>query len=928
MLSRLLGFLIQTMAKSLRVNNLFLLFPISIFLFLTSSCSQEKKTWTSLAWHNTLAHYNGYFIAREKMKEYEADQLAGFKDNYNRVLDIYPFPPVGSAASANAVMEEVIKKASIPIQRHKNSKWMDECYQLVGQARFYKEDWENSTQTFKFINTKFKDVDAKHKAVIWLLITYTRMGDYSNAKSVIAYLKKETLSKSNLMEGALAFSYYYQKRKEYQKVADYLGMAVALMPRSKRKGRLSHALGQLQQKYNKDEPAFASYKQVLRCQPSFELEFFTKLNMAQVVAISNEKQLKKIRKNFKKMTTDLKYEEYLDKVYYEMGCFEIKQKNLPLGLEYLKTSVKKSKSGSQKAYSYLKLAELHYSPLRSYVWAKNYYDSCMLTLDTAEDNYKQIAKRQKVLAEFVKHYEVVQREDSLLKLASLDSNKIFAIIDKKIKEEQEKKEKEEKLAKKQAKDLASGGGNQDDFSGNAAFDNMKGGQAGASGPSAGGGGWYFGNLAAVSSGRIDFKKKWGNRKLEDNWRRSTKETELSDDPDAQTDSTKVKKSDSDVSSNDSKDGGKKEEKAEVKLSQAQLRQPYLIEIPFSDEKKKASHEALQVALFEMGKIYDQKLEEPDLAIEALERDVKDYPKFEKVPEALYNLCLIYRKLGRQADFDRCKDNLIKNNPESVFAKLIVNPNYLQENKQRNEIIAGLYRSVYEQYKANQFIEASNGISSIRTQYPKSDFEDKLAILNALITARTVDLNAYRTALKKFMTDFPKSNLLEFAQNCLKNAEKGMGGEVSLPVDSSAASKPAKPAFNEDLNKKQYFLAIIPTLNIPEAELLAAFSDFNLKFYPSDGLNVTSLPLNDGKHVMIKIQELPSKIQGMYYLKKVEESGPFKKDFKKLKPVFVLATQENLQLLYSTKAVNDYLIFYTKNYNLNKELDDDIPTFGK
>jgi endonuclease IV len=45
-----------------------------------------------------------------------------------------------------------------------------------------------------------------------------------------------------------------------------------------------------------------------------------------------------------------------------------------------------------------------------------------------------------------------------------------------------------------------------------------------------------------------------------------------------------------------------------------------------------------------------------------------------------------------------------------------------------------------------------------------------------------------------------------------------------------------------------------------------------------------------------------------------------KEFKKLKPVFVLATQENLQLLYSTKAVNDYLIFYTKNYNLNKELN--------
>ena len=111
-------------------------------------------------------------------------------------------------------------------------------------------------------------------------------------------------------------------------------------------------------------------------------------------------------------------------------------------------------------------------------------------------------------------------------------------------------------------------------------------------------------------------------------------------------------------------------------------------------------------------------------------------------------------------------------------------------------------------------------------------------------------------------------------------------------------------------------------------MLAAFSDFNSKFYPGDGLNVTSLPLNDGKHVMIKVQELPSKIQGLYYLKKVQESGPFKKDFKNLKPILLLTTQENLQILYNTKAVNDYTIFFTKNYNLEKELEDEIPGFGK
>jgi outer membrane protein assembly factor BamD (BamD/ComL family) len=905
-----------------------------LLFFLVSACSQEKKTWTSLAWHNTLARYNGYFIAKEKMKEFQEDQLLNFKDNYNRVLEIYPFPPLGSAASANAAMEEIIKKASIPVQRHKNSKWVDDCYQVIGQSRFYKEDWENAIQTFKFINTKFTDVDSKHKAVIWLLLTYTRMSDYSNAKSVIAYLKKEKLSKENLREGALAFSYYYLKRKEYIKAGDYLGMALEMMPRSKRKGRLLHAMGQLHQKFQHDDQAYQTYKQVLKCQPNFELEFFTKLNMAQTVAIEDEKQLKKIRKNFRKMTTDLKYEEYLDKVYYEMGCFEIKQKNLPKGIEYLRTSLKKGKSGNQKAYTYLKLAELHYKPLRSYVWAKNYYDSCMQSLDTLEDNYKSIAKRQKVLGEFVKHYEIVQREDSLQKLSRLDSNQLFAIIDKKIKEEQEKKEKAEKEAKKIARQLDAGGGG-DDNGFNSAFDNMAGGQGGK--PSGGGGlaggAWYFSNISAVAAGRMDFKRKWGNRKLEDNWRRSSKESEIPDDPAAQDSTQNSGGKDVANTTKGGDDGGKeksgKEKEGEApKLTQAQLRQPYLKDIPSNPELLKSSHEKLQVALLEVGKIYDQMLEEPEEAILVLERDVKDYPKFEKVPEALYNLCLIYRRLNRQEDFDRCKDRLLKDHPESIYAKLLLNPNYLKENKQRNEIIAGYYRTVYDQYKMGQYIEASNGIASIRQQFPKSDFEDKLSILNALITAKTVDIPTYIGSLKKFMADFPKSNLQEFAQNCLKNAEKGNAPPDAGNDSTLLSSKPAAIEFNPDLNKTQFFLAIIPSQNIPEAALKAAFSDFNTKFYPGDGFSVTTLPLGDNQHVMLKVQELPSKIQGMYYLKKVLESGPFKKDFKNLKPICVLATQENLQKLYKTKAVKEYAIFYTKNYNLKKELDDDVPQFGK
>ena len=46
--------------------------------------------------------------------------------------------------------------------------------------------------------------------------------------------------------------------------------------------------------------------------------------------------------------------------------------------------------------------------------------------------------------------------------------------------------------------------------------------AGAPGQTGGNSNFYFYNTNAVSQGQSDFKKRWGNRKLEDNWRRSSR----------------------------------------------------------------------------------------------------------------------------------------------------------------------------------------------------------------------------------------------------------------------------------------------------------------------------------------------------------------------------------------------------------------------
>jgi len=131
------------------------------FLFVIAmvmSCSLEQNSVTSNIYHNTTAHFNGYFYAREKTREVEKTILKSLDDDHNQILRLFPKLDTVLAKSYAKDTEEVIKMASISIQRHPNSRWVYQDYVLVGLARLYSCDFQNAIQTFKYVNTKSTDL--------------------------------------------------------------------------------------------------------------------------------------------------------------------------------------------------------------------------------------------------------------------------------------------------------------------------------------------------------------------------------------------------------------------------------------------------------------------------------------------------------------------------------------------------------------------------------------------------------------------------------------------------------------------------------------------------------------------------------------------------------------------------------------------------
>jgi tetratricopeptide (TPR) repeat protein len=164
---------------------------------LWSGCSSNQNTVTANIYHNATAHYNGYFYALEKTLEVEKIILKSLDDDPNQVLRLFPKLDTTLAKSYAKDTEEIIKMASISIQRHPNSIWVDDDYIQVGLARLYNCDFQNAIQTFKYVNTKSTDPNTRHVALLHLLRTFIEQGDYERAEEVFLFLEKEKLENPN-----------------------------------------------------------------------------------------------------------------------------------------------------------------------------------------------------------------------------------------------------------------------------------------------------------------------------------------------------------------------------------------------------------------------------------------------------------------------------------------------------------------------------------------------------------------------------------------------------------------------------------------------------------------------------------------------------------------------------------------------------------
>lgn len=851
----------MTLLPALRT---FLLLIVTLIL---ASCSIEQNSVTSNFYHNLTAHYNGYYYAREKVREVEQLVLKSLDDDHNQVLRLYPRLDTTLAKTYAKDTEEAIKMASISIQRHPNSRWLDDNYLMVGLARMYDCDFVNAIQTFKYVNTKSRDINTRHEALVYLIRTFTENEEYEKAEEAFRFLEKEPLNKENAKKLYLEKAYYYQVLDDYDNMVRSLTMADSLLSRGDQKGRIYFIIGQVYQKLGFGSEAYNYYRKCIGTNPDYEIDFYARLNMAQVARLDDSRDIKTVRNQFEKMLTDAKNQEFRDKIYFELAEFERKQGNLSEAMMNYTYSAHAGTNKRIQGTAYLRLGQINFDSLQKYSVAKNYYDSAVTSLPPDFENLENIKKRQEVLGEFAKYTETITWQDSLLNMAALDSITLRTQLDSVI----ASRKKTEEGSKKKRRKATGGNTNQS----NPFFledSNTT-------------GDWYFGNLSAVATGETEFQRIWGNIALEDDWRRSNKsainninvgkETVASVDPQGQPDN--------------SAPTNEVDEAAKI-----------FAQLPRTEAEKEKALAKIEEAYFHLGDLYYLELQEKENATTSYTTLLSRFPDTEYKPEVLYKLYLIASE-QKSAIASSYYDQLVQNHPNSNFTKLLLNPNYLKETSEAAEKQKAIYKVAYQEFEAGHSKTSQEKINEALA-LGQTSFTPQLELLNILITGKTEDISHYQSELEAFLENHPDDPLKPYAQSLLSSSKS-----LKEKMDNASSIR-----YSDMLDAPHYF--VISHLQQSRiSDLLASKLDkFIQQNYRGGKLKTTKLILNE-IYFLTMVTEFPEPQSAVEFLDRFTRQTSTDNELSSHNFNTFVITKENSDILYRTKALDEYLTFFDRNY---------------
>jgi len=846
---------------------------LAVLLLFSTGCSTKKKTWVSRTFHNTTAKYNGYFNGKESIKLGVKKLEENFVDDYTTILPVFKTGDLKKSKKTHSYMDKAIKKGSIVIQRHsikikgkEYCKWIDDNYFIVGKSYFYKGEFDEAIKTFSFIKNEYKKNEIRFDASLWLIRSLVEKKDFMTAEVELDELTNNRKFPKNLdVELAKISADFYLQQDNYSLALEQLLKVDKLIKRKRRKVRYNYIVAQIYQQDNNHRSAKKKYEQVLKSSPDYEMMFNAKMNLARSLELGS-RDTQKMRQQLLKMTKDAKNKEYLDQIYFTLAEMDINNSDTLSAIDnYLLSTVNSVENNTQKALSFLAISRIHYS--RSlYRESKVNYDSTLFYMDEDFREYSTAKEKYEILQELVYHLDIISLQDSLQTLAALPPAELSQVINQIIQAELEKEREALELERSKQQMMYE--------------NNRNGGRGEQFGNNTSGGKWYFYNPATLSFGLSEFRKKWGKRKLEDDWRRKDKKVNNVFETDSVATDSAV------VLTENKKDPNY-----------------YLKKLPKTEEDFANSDEMIKESTYQAGVIYKSGLQEYNKSSALFMSLLSRFP-YDKNYAALayYNVYVNHLEVGKNQEAEVMKNLLLHNFPNSVYAQLLTNPNFQEEllGKVNQDELA--YQQVYQLYVSKDY----NKVIESCIQVAEDDYQSKYLFLKALSFSAIKDSTECITTLEKIISIDKDAEIKEeviYLLEAIRNPEQMKKANEQALTESPYLFRSGN---------KHMTLIILPKKGVDINYLKTLISDYHSQDFENEVFEISAMLMGLEMHLLM-VKTFDNSSDAVVYSELIIENIEIvnqlnKSDFKVLAISF-----DNFKEFYKNKDVEGYYNFFKKNY---------------
>ena len=329
-------------------------------------------------------------------------------------------------------------------------------------------------------------------------------------------------------------------------------------------------------------------------------------------------------------------------------------------------------------------------------------------------------------------------------------------------------------------------------------------------------------------------------------------------------------------------------------------------IPLTDSMMRVSHRMIEESLYAAGYIYNTDFAEFALAAAQYEDLIRRYPQGDYLIPSYYYLYVLYNKLGKSIEAEKYKNLLLTQSPESVFAKIVLDPSYLEKLAQEKGETEKLYEQTYDHYNKSEYQMVINLATDALERFPKDVLAPKFAYLSAISAGKIAGTEeAMRNEMRKITSTYPSTDVAKEAQNLIDFIDS-----YTPEMRQAEQVERAKALYTYDEIVAHYFAwAIDVKENINQ--LSFDIQKYNIEHYTNDQLGFERVNIG-ARYVLLMVKGLPNFASAQNYYRYFVMDSEVMKNVMYQNDTFLI-TESNLAILEEDKKVEDYIEFFKKEY---------------